>query len=117
MQVFSGLMQLIVQGFMSGKRIWIIEDDDNRLVKFREVQQCWETNVEAPVPVHLQPVPVHPCRKVAKSNLYRYSSNLYRYRRVRAAGIEQEFKSNARERSSFNYQCGIIMEKGIKAKG
>ena len=49
MQVFAGLMQLIVQGFVSGKRIWIIEDDDNRLVKFWKVQQCWETNVEAPV--------------------------------------------------------------------
>ena len=56
MQVFfPGLMQLIVQGFVSGKRIWIIENDDYRLVKFQEVQQCWETNAEAPVLVHLQP--------------------------------------------------------------
>ena len=103
-------MQLIVQGFVSGKRIWIIEDNDNLLVKFQEVQQSWETSVEAPVPVHLQPVLVHPCRKVAESNLYRY-------KRVRVEGIEQEFDSNARARSSFNNQCGITMEKGIKAKG
>ena len=64
-----------------------------------------------------QPVPVHPSRKVPVDNLYRYSTNLYRYRRVRVAGIEQEFDSNARARSSFNYQCGFTMEKGIKAKG
>ena len=70
-----------------------------------------------PVPIHLQPVPVHPCRKVAESNLYRYNTNLYRYKRVRVAGIEQEFDSNARARLSFNYQCGITMEKGIKANG
>ena len=37
--------------------------------------------------------------------------------RVRVAGIEQEFNSNAKARSSFNYQCEITMEKGIKAKG
>ena len=29
--------------------------------------------------VHLQPVPVHLCRKVAESNLYRYTFSLYRY--------------------------------------
>ena len=95
MQVFSGLMQLIVQGFMFKKRIWIIEVDDNRLVKFRKVKQCWEANVEAPVPVHPQLVPVHPCRKVAESNLYRY-------RCVRDAGTEQEFESNARARCPYS---------------
>ena len=31
---------MIEKGFMSGKQIWIIEDDGNRLVKFQEVQQC-----------------------------------------------------------------------------
>ena len=67
------------------------------------------------VPVQPQPVPVHPSQKVPVHNLYRYYTNLYRYRRVRVAGIEQEFDSNARARSSFNYQCGITMEKGIKA--
>ena len=74
--------------------------------------------------VQPQPVPVHPSQKVPvdnlyryNTNLYRYNTNLYRYRRVRVAGIEQEFDSNARARSSFNYQCGITMEKGIKAKG
>ena len=71
---------------------------------------------EQPVPVQLQPVLVHLSEKVPVDNLYRYNTNLYRYRRVRVTGIEQEFESNARARSSFNYQCGIIMEKGIKAK-
>ena len=64
---------------------------------------------EQTVPVHLQPVPVHLCRKVAENNLCRYT-------RVKIARIEQEFDSNERARSSFNYQCGITMEKGIKAK-
>ena len=58
--------------------------------------------------VHLQPVPVHLCRKVAESNLYRYTC-------VRTMGIEQEFDSNARACSSFNYQCGITMKRGIKS--
>ena len=162
---------------MSGKRIWIIEDDGNRLVKFREVQPCWKSTSGQPVPVHLQlvpvhpcrrvaesnlyrytfnlyrytfnlyrytfnlyrythakkwqratctgtpvpahlqPVPVHPCRKVAESNLYRYTTNLYQYTCVRTVGIEQEFDSNARACSSFNYQCGITMKRGIKAIG
>ena len=102
---------------MSGKRIWIIEDDGNRLVKFREVKQCWKSTSGQPVPVHLKPVPVYPCRKVAESNLYRYTTNLYRYTCVRTAGIEQEFDSNARARSSFNYQCGITMKRAIKAIG
>ena len=69
-----------------------------------------------PVPVHLQLVPVHPCRKVAVSNLYRYTTNLYRYTHVRFAGIEQEYYSNARVRSSFSHKLEITMEKGIKAK-
>ena len=72
---------------------------------------------EQPVPVHLQPVPVHPCKKVVETNLYQYTTNLYRYTCVRTAGIEQEFDSNARARSSFNYQCGITMKRGIKAIG
>ena len=102
---------------MSRKRICINEDDGNCLVRFREVQQCSETSAEAPVPVQPQPVPVHPSQKSPIANLYRYSTNLYRYRRVRFAGIGQDYESNARVRSSFNYQCGITMEKGIKAKG
>ena len=106
-----------MQGFVSGKRIWIIEDDGNCLVMFREVQQCWKSTSGQPVPVHLQLVSVHPCRKVAESNLYRYTTNLYRYTHVRFAGIEQEYKSNARARSSFSHQLEITMEKGIKAKG
>ena len=32
-------------------------------------------------------------------------------------GIEQEYDSNARVRSSFSQQLEITMEKGIKAKG
>ena len=71
---------------------------------------------EQTVLVHLQPVSVHLCRKVVENNLYRYTTNLYRYTYVRIARIEQEFDSNERARSSFNYQCGITMEKGIKAK-
>ena len=57
-----------------------------------------------------QPVPVHPCRKVAETNLYRYTC-------VRTTGIEQDFDSNARARSSFTYQCRITMKRGIKAIG
>ena len=72
---------------------------------------------EQPVPVHLQPVPVHPCRKVTVSNLYRYSTNLYRYTYVRTAGIEQEFDSNAWARLSINFECGITLERSIKARG
>ena len=76
-----------------------------------------EITSSQPVPIQPQPVPVHSSLKVLVDNLYWYSTNLYRYRCVRVAGIEQEFDSNARARSSFNYQCGITMEKGIKAKG
>ena len=57
---------------MSGKQIWIIEDDGNLLVKFREVQQSWKSTSGQHVPVHL-------CRKVAESNMYRYTFNMYRY--------------------------------------
>ena len=39
----NGWAPKFVQGFMSGKQIWITEDDGNRLVKFREVQQCWKS--------------------------------------------------------------------------
>ena len=76
-----------------------------------------EITSSQPVPVQPQPVPVHPSQKSPIANLYWYSTNLYRYRRVRFTGIEQDYESNARVRSSFNYQCGITMEKGIKAKG
>ena len=93
---------------MSEKQIWIIEDDGNRLVKFREVQQCWKSTSGQYVPIHL-------CRKVAESNLYRYTTNLYQYTCVKTAGIEQEFDPNARACSSFNYQCGITMKRGIKS--
>ena len=71
--MFFGFNVINCTRIVSGKRIWIIEDDDNRLVKFLEVQQSWETSAEAPVPVHLQPVPVHPCRKAPVANLYRYT--------------------------------------------
>ena len=70
-----------------------------------------------PVPVQAQPVPVHPSQKSPVANLYRYSTNLYQYRRVRFVGIKLDYQSNARVRFSFNYQCGITTEKGIKAKG
>ena len=76
-----------------------------------------EITSSQPVPVQAQPVPVHPSQKSPVANLYRYSTNLYRYKRVRFAGIEQDYESNVRVRSSFNYQCEITMEKGIKAKG
>ena len=81
------------------------------------MQQCWETSAEAPVLVQPQPVPVHPSQKSPVAKLYRYNTNLYWYRRVRFAGIEQYYESNARVRLSFNYQCGITMKKGIKAQG
>ena len=40
------------------------------------------------VPVHLQHVPVHLCRKVTVAKVYRYTTNMYRYTRVRTTGIE-----------------------------
>ena len=58
---------------------------------------------EQHVPVHLQHVPVHLCRKVAESNMYRYTTNLYWYTCVKTAGIEQEFDPSARARLSINF--------------
>ena len=58
---------------------------------------------EQHVPVHLQHVPVHLCRKVAESNMYRYTTNLNQYTCVRNAGIEQEFDSYARAHLSINF--------------
>ena len=129
---------------MSGKQIWIIEDDGNRLVRFREVQQCWKSTngqhvpdtfnmyryiyaekwqratctstpstctgtsmqksgKEKHVPVHPQHVPVHLCKKVPVANMYRYTTNLYRYTCVKTVGIEQEFDPNARACFSINF--------------
>ena len=68
-----------------------------------------------PVPVQVRAVPVHPSWNLIVVNLYRYHTNLYRYRRVLFAGIKKDYDSNARVRSSFNNQCGITMKKGIKA--
>ena len=76
-----------------------------------------EFNSGQPVPVPLQPVSVPPYRKAPVANRYRYHTNLYRYRRVIFVGIEQDYDSNARVRSSFDHQRGITMKKGIKAKG
>ena len=95
---------------MFGKQIWIIEDDGNRLVKLREVQQCWKSTrgQHVPVhlqhvPVHLQHVPVHLCRKVVDNNMYRYTTNMYRYTYVKTAGIEQAFDPNERACLSINF--------------
>ena len=87
------------------------------MVKFREVQRCWETSAEAVVPVPLKPVPVHPSWNSTVAKRYRYRSNRYRYRHVIFAGIGQDYDANARVRSSFNHQRGITMEEGINAKG
>ena len=87
---------------MSGKQIWIIEDDGNRLVKFWEVQQCWKRTKDQHVLIHPQHVPVDLCRKVAESNMYRYTTNMYRYTCVKTVGIEQEFDPNVRARLSIN---------------
>ena len=76
-----------------------------------------EFNSGQPVQVQVKPVPVHPCRKAPVAKWYRYRTNLYQYRHVIFTGIEQEYDSNARVRSSFSHQLEITMEKGIKAKG
>ena len=49
------------------------------VVKFREVQRCWETSAEAVVPVPLKPVPVHLSWNSTVAKRYRYRSNRYRY--------------------------------------
>ena len=56
---------------------------------------------EQHVPVHLQHVPVHLCRKVAESNMYRYTTSMYTC--VKTAGSEQEFDPNVRARWSINF--------------
>ena len=48
------------------------------------------------VPVHLQHVLVHQCIKVAESNMYQDTTNMYQYTCVKTVGIEQEFDPNAR---------------------
>ena len=70
---------MIVERFMAGKQIWIVVNVGNRLVKIRELQQCWKNTRGQSVPVHLQHVPVHLCRKVAVGKVYRYTFNMYRY--------------------------------------
>ena len=102
---------------MSGKQIWIIENVGKRLVKFQELQQCWKSTRGQSVPVHLQRVPVHLCRKVAVAKVYRYTTNVYRYTCVRTTGIELEFDPNARAHLSINLECEITLERGIKAIG
>ena len=49
------------------------------VVKFREVQRCWETSAEVVVPVPLKPVPVHISWNSTVAKRYRYRSNRYRY--------------------------------------
>ena len=113
---------------MSRKRIWIIEDDGNH---YGEVSgsatmlgnKCRGSGTGTGTPKlefnssQAVPVPVPPYRKASVANRYRYRTNRYWYRHVIFAGIEQEYDSNARVRSSFNHQLEITMEKGIKAKG
>ena len=76
-----------------------------------------EINSGQPVPVPLKSVPVPPNRKAPVENRYRYHTNRYQYQHVIFTGIEQDYNSNARVRSSFDHQLKITMEKGIKAKG
>ena len=105
---------------------------ETAVVKPRELQRCWGTSADSVVPVPLQPVPVpqsrkstvakryryrSPYRKAPIANQYRYHTNRYRYQHVIFKGIEQDYDSNARVRSSFDHQLEITMEKGIKAKG
>ena len=118
---------------MSRKRIWIIEDDGKHCGEVSGSammlgNKCRgsgtgtaQTGTGTPKMEfnsgQAVPVPVPPYKKAPVAQRYRYHTNLYRYRHVRFAGIEQEYDSNARVRSSFNQQLEIIMERGIKAKG
>ena len=94
------------------------------VVKFQEVQGCWETSAEVVVPEPIKSVPVPLSRNSTVAKRYRYRSNWYRYphtekyryRHVIFTGIEQDYDSNARVRSSFDHQRGITMKKGIKSK-
>ena len=111
-QVFSGFIHNCYKGSCPESEYGSLRMMATTVVKFREVQQCWETSAEAVVPVPLKPIPVHPSWNSTVAKRYRY-----RYRHVIFARIEQEYDSNARVRSSFNHQLKITMEKGIKAKG
>ena len=118
---------------MSRKQIWIIEDDENRCGEVSGSttmlgNKCKgsgtgtaQTNTSTPKLKFNRgqavPVSVPPYRKAPVANRYRYHTNRYRYRHVIFVGIEQDYDSNARVRSSFNQKCGITMENGIKAKG
>ena len=123
---------------MTGKRIWIIEDDRNRcgeasgdskmLGEQVQMQWYWYHSNQYRYPrVGNQQWPSGTCisltgtgtpyRKELVANRYWYHTNRYRYRHVIFVGIEQDYDSNARVRSSFDHQLGIIMEKGINAKG
>ena len=62
-----------------------------------------EFNSSQAVPVPLYPVPVPLYRNAPVAKRYRYCTNLYQYRHVIFAGIEQEYDSNARVRSSFSH--------------
>ena len=42
-----------------------------------------ESGSRQSVPVHLQHVPVHLCKKVTVAKVYRYTTNMYRYTYVR----------------------------------
>ena len=135
----------MLQGFVSRKQIWIIEDDGNCCGKvLRSAKMLGNkcrgsgtgttlTGTGTPkqeinsgqlvlvplqlVPIPLQPVPVPPYRKAPVANRYQYHYNRYRYQHGIVTGIEQDYDSNARVHSSFDHQLEITMEKGIKAKG
>ena len=120
---------------MSRKRIWIIEVDGNHYGKVSGSatmmgNKCrgsgtgtGQTGTGTPKlefdSGQAVPVPVPPYRKAPVENRSRYRTNRYRYRyrHVIFVGIKQDYDSNARVRSSFDHQCGITMEKGIKVKG
>ena len=116
---------------MIRKRICIIEDDRNRCGEASGVAKmlgnkcrCSGTGTTLTgtgTPEQEinsgQAVLVPPYRKAPLEKWYRYHTNRYRYQHVIFTGIEQDYDSNARVRSSFDHKLEITMEKGIKAKG
>ena len=70
---------------------------------------------EQSVPVHLQCVPVHLCRKVTVAKVYWYTINVYRYTCMKTTGIVEEFDPNVGAHLSINLEWEITLERGIKA--
>ena len=78
-QVFSGFIHNCYKGSCPESEYGSLRMMETTVVKFREVQRCWETSAEAVVLVPLKPVPVHLSWNSTMAKRYRYRSSWYRY--------------------------------------